>query len=248
MRQQIQQQLKRLEAQHDIKILFASETGSRAWGYHGLQSDYDVRFIYVHRTEWYLSIEPKRDVLDNNDGESIDMHGWELRKTLQLFQKSNPTLLEWIHSPIVYQENEMFVRELRRLEKDAFNLRPSLYHYLKMAENNQAKGLLTAKQYITVLKPVFLCLWLLEREAFPLLNIEKLSNHFTRGTISDEVSQLIHIKKTQRPSTSYSSTILKNYFEVSIDTIRMKVEDTPVKAYNITEALNSLFQACLQEF
>ncbi|SDD83711.1 Predicted nucleotidyltransferase [Dyadobacter soli] len=104
MTAEIQQELSRLEAQHDIKILYAVESGSRAWGFASVNSDWDVRYIYVHRPEWYLKIDDKKDNQDEILPNDIDLAGWELRKALRLFRKSNPPMLEWLDSPIVYRE------------------------------------------------------------------------------------------------------------------------------------------------
>ena len=45
--------LRRLEAAHDVRIVYACESGSRAWGFASADSDYDVRFIYLHPRDWY---------------------------------------------------------------------------------------------------------------------------------------------------------------------------------------------------
>ena len=83
----------------------AAESGSRAWGFASPDSDYDVRFIYVNRLPWYLTVEPGRDVIEQPISGELDINGWDLRKTLQLLKESNPTLLEWLRSPIVYQQD-----------------------------------------------------------------------------------------------------------------------------------------------
>ena len=62
MRKEIEKELLRLENQHDIKILYAVESGSRAWGFASKYSDWDVRYIYVHRLDWYLKIDEKKTV------------------------------------------------------------------------------------------------------------------------------------------------------------------------------------------
>jgi len=52
----IQNKLTELEQKHQVKVLYACETGSRAWGFPSPDSDYDVRMIYMHDLDWYLSL------------------------------------------------------------------------------------------------------------------------------------------------------------------------------------------------
>ena len=90
------------------------QSGSRAWGFASRDSDYDVRFLYVHRRDWYLSVEDRRDVIEQPIAEDLDVSGWELRKALRLLRKSKPPLLEWLKSPIVYRHDPVFAHEVRR--------------------------------------------------------------------------------------------------------------------------------------
>ena len=85
MKEQIINDLKKLELQHDIKILYAVESGSRAWGFASTDSDWDVRFIYLHKPKWYFSIEKRSDCIEQMLPEKLDMAGWEIIKTLNLF-------------------------------------------------------------------------------------------------------------------------------------------------------------------
>ena len=41
--------------------------------------------------------------------DELDASGWEIRKALQLLHRSNPTLLEWLDSPVVYLEDAAYV-------------------------------------------------------------------------------------------------------------------------------------------
>jgi predicted nucleotidyltransferase len=96
MKELICQNLSQIEADYDVRILWAVESGSRSWGFESPDSDYDVRFLYVNRPNWYLSIEEGRDVIELPINDDLDISGWDLRKTLRLFNKSNPVLLEWL--------------------------------------------------------------------------------------------------------------------------------------------------------
>jgi RNA repair pathway DNA polymerase beta family len=54
---------------------------------HGLDSDYDVRFVYVNRLDWYLTVEPGRDVIEQPISGELDVNGWDLRKALKLLRR-----------------------------------------------------------------------------------------------------------------------------------------------------------------
>jgi predicted nucleotidyltransferase len=73
---------------------------SCGWGFTSKDSDYDVRFIYVHAIDWYLNVFRGEDIIEISVDEVLDINGWDLRKALQLMYKSNPPLLEWLSSPI----------------------------------------------------------------------------------------------------------------------------------------------------
>ena len=103
MRQKILQRLAEIESKNDVKVLFAVESGSRAWGFASKDSDYDVRFVYIHRKEWYLSLIEGRDVIEELDPDGVlDLAGWDLKKALTLMGKGNCAFAEWLNSPLAY--------------------------------------------------------------------------------------------------------------------------------------------------
>jgi predicted nucleotidyltransferase len=85
-----------------VRILFAIESGSRAWGFPSPDSDYDCRFIYVRPIEDHLKLAAERDVIEFPIEGEIDTGGWDLRKALLLALKGNAVIGEWVHSPHVY--------------------------------------------------------------------------------------------------------------------------------------------------
>ena len=60
---EIKEYLRNIESKNNVKIIYACESGSRAWGFSSKDSDFDVRFIYVNHPDWYFSIQNKRDVI-----------------------------------------------------------------------------------------------------------------------------------------------------------------------------------------
>jgi len=90
----IQAELDRIEAEENLKILYACESGSRAWGFESQDSDYDVRFFYIRPPAWYLSIQKRRDVIERMlHDRQLDIVGWDLPKTLELFSQIQSTTI-----------------------------------------------------------------------------------------------------------------------------------------------------------
>ena len=57
----IEDKLSQIEQRENIHILYACESGSRAWGFASPDSDYDVRFVFVRPIEDYLRVEELPD-------------------------------------------------------------------------------------------------------------------------------------------------------------------------------------------
>lgn len=178
MEQKIQQALRRIEQQEQLDILYAVESGSRAWGFPSKDSDFDVRFIYRRPKNWYLKLEKTADHLEIPISDQLDICGWDLDKTLKLLQKSNPALLEWLNSPLVYCENPQFIAELRQLSEENLNEQRLIYHYLHMAEGNYREYLkkeqVRIKKYFYVLRPVLACMWIQTYHQRPPVLFEEL--------------------------------------------------------------------------
>ena len=160
----IQRRLAAVERTHDVCILMAVESGSRAWGFPSRDSDYDVRFVYAHPKEWYLSIEMQRDVIETPIEDLIDLTGWDVRKALRLFAKANPPLIEWLTSPIVYRDAGGFRSDLQKLLPIYYEAKACMYHYLHMAQGNVRHYLqgttVWIKKYLYVLRPLLAVRWI----------------------------------------------------------------------------------------
>ena len=201
MHLRIQKILSRIEAEHGIHILYACESGSRGWGFDSADSDWDVRFIYCHPRDWYLSVEEGRDVIELPIDGLLDVNGWDLRKSLRLMKKSNPVLLEWLSSPIVYREDTAAMAAYRSLAADFYQPAACLHHYLHMAKGNFREYLqgetVWLKKYFYVLRPVLACLWIERGSGVVPMPFDGLVDGVVKdGELRSSIAKLTELKRS----------------------------------------------------
>lgn len=177
MRTIIDAALNEAAEKYDIELLFACESGSRAWGFPSPDSDYDVRFIYRRKSDAYLALFPENDHLSFPVTGDLDLYGWDIKKVLHLLYKSNCTPFEWIQSPVVYMNNEVFRESFLDLLPDYFSARKHIFHYLGIASGAMASmngPEIKIKKLFYVLRPLLAAKWIAERKRYAPMNIEPL--------------------------------------------------------------------------
>jgi uncharacterized protein len=204
VRAEIDATLRRIAADHDVRILFAVESGSRAWGFPSPDSDYDVRFVYVHRPDWYLSLIPGRDVIELPISDVLDINGWDLRKALNLLMKPNPVLLEWLSSPVRYAWTPAADR-LVILSQRVAVANACHHHYLHLAEGQWRRHIGEAeeiryKKLFYVLRPALALRWLRRHpDIAPPMNLHQMCAGLD---LSDEamaeITRLLDLKAQSR--------------------------------------------------
>lgn len=172
--------LEAVARKHGVRILYAAESGSRAWGFGSPDSDYDVRFIYAHPARWYLSLNEGRDVIERPlDDRLVDLAGWDVRKALRLLLKSNPALYEWFVSPVVYVDDGVFRLAAKTLF-EAHASPPALAaHYWSIARGQWAReidgrGAVKLKKYFYVVRPLLSLMAVVEQRRPPPMDIADL--------------------------------------------------------------------------
>jgi hypothetical protein len=110
-------------------------------------------------------VETERDVIGLPIEGDLDINGWDLKKALALLIKPNPVLLEWLRSPIVYRADADAMARLAALGEQTAYLRPSRYHYLRLAEPQYrryvaGRDTVRLKKYLYVVRPVLALRWL----------------------------------------------------------------------------------------
>lgn len=200
MTEKIKEYLNNLEEERNIKILLACETGSRAWGFPSPDSDYDIRILYCHPKEWYLSLSEAKDTIDLFfDNKDIDISGWELRKSLRLMAKSNAALIERVQSPIVYKSDKRFHSEILNLAQLNYSRIATMHHYLSMARRMylEVKEVehFKLKKFFYALRSSIACLWILEKEEIPPIEFTKMIEALAFPLkLKERINELIELK------------------------------------------------------
>jgi predicted nucleotidyltransferase len=241
----VQLKLKEIEEKEQVKILHAIESGSRAWGFASPDSDYDVRFIYIRPKEAYLKLEEERDIIDWELDETLDINGWDIKKVLKHFYKSNATLYEWSNSPIVYKTTVEW-NTIQSEAKKYFSVKAAMYHYYGTARNNFSQYLLEDevkyKKYFYVLRPILACKWIMEKECPPPVLFSDLLALETDTELREEINKLLKIKAIT-PESGKGKQIkkLNTYIEAALMQYKVYLENYLQEGKRDWDRLNQLF-------
>lgn len=247
---EIHRRIKAAESEHDVRILYAVESGSRAWGFASPNSDFDARFIYVRPKDWYLSVdlEDRRDVIEYPIVDEIDINGWDIRKALKLFWKSNPTFVEWLQSPIVYVDDGVFAESSRAVLSEMYSVDKGIYHYRSMAKTNYRgylkEKMVPLKKYFYVLRPLLAIRWL-EKYGEPApIEFHRLRQMLeSERELDHEISKLL-AKKIKSAEKEMAPAIRPiNYFiEQELDRLE-KIMPVQVDKNRDINKLNAIFKS-----
>lgn len=254
IRIEIMRRLAAVEEKEGVQILLAIESGSRAWGFASPNSDFDVRFIYARPQDWYLAVdlEDKRDVIEYPIVDDIDLNGWDIRKALQLFWRSNPAVIEWIQSPINYIDQGGFKAGMQQLLDSVYTVEKGIYHYRSMAKTNY-RGYLMAemvplKKYFYVLRPLLATRWIESYRTAPPIEFSALLHLLPEGEgLLEEVQMLLEKKKVAlEKELAPRIDKLNAFIEAELARLESFSVEKDEKAGGM-EQLNALFRQMVRE-
>jgi predicted nucleotidyltransferase len=252
---EILKRLRDTEAEHGVRILLAIESGSRAWGFASPNSDYDVRFIYARKPKWYqaVDLEERRDVIEYPIVDDIDLNGWDVRKALRLFWKSNPAFVEWLQSPITYLDESLFRQAALALLPSIYTPAKGIHHYRSMARSNYREYLqvpmVRLKKYFYVLRPLLAARWIAKTgEAAPIEFERLLVLLQHEPVVLSEIHRLLEQKRNS-PELGLAPAVppLNAFIETELAGNVTDVVQKP-RAPHVVDPLNELFHRILEEY
>ena len=250
MKETILSALAEIERRENVRIIYCVESGSRAWGFPAPTSDYDVRFIYVRPKEFYLRLDPVRDVIEWQLDDTLDINGWDISKTLTLLHSSNPTLFEWNSSPIVYKTTDEWGK-ISKVINRYFVAKSGIYHYLSTAKRNYKEFLLgdmvKYKKYFYVLRPILACKWILAEGTPPPMEFHILMGKYLDEELKPDVEKLLDLKMNS-PEIAVGKRFdcVNEYIDNAISELDAIVSTLPSDKIESWDELNSLFWEMLK--
>ncbi len=243
--------LREIEKQENVKILHAIESGSRAWGFASPDSDYDVRFLYVRPMKYYLSLEDKKDFIDWELDDTLDINGWDLSKALRHFHKSNATLYEWSNSPIVYHTTPEWDK-VNRVSRDYFSCKSAMYHYYGTAKKNYyaylLEDLVKYKKYFYVLRPILACKWIEKKKCPPPVLFCELISEVLEDEMKPVVDRLLQAKKKMvEAEKGERIEELNRYISDNLAVFKRKLEVMEDDRRSDWEQLNEVFMEIIRK-
>lgn len=235
-----------IEAENNVKIIYAAESGSRAWGFASPDSDYDVRFIYIHKKDYYLRLDETEDVIEPVIENILDFSGWDVKKALKLLHGSNPSLFEWMASPVIYKTTPEY-EKIQNISDNYF-VPKTAYHYYGMAMHNHKAYFgsenVKLKKYFYVLRPILACEYVLNHKTMPPIIFTELANTMlvNNAGIKSCIDEILALK-TKKPELELTERIpeLDAYISAELTELKSRIDALPNNPPKNWAELNELF-------
>lgn len=252
-RAEVMRRLVAIERVHGARVLLAVESGSRAWGFHSPDSDFDARFIYVRPEDDYLSLVQPRDVIETPIEGLFDVNGWDLGKALRLMMTGNSVVHEWLASPIVYRKNLAFVEALAPISRAWRSAYADVHHYHGLLSTQRSRHIagrveINLKKYFYVVRPALALHWLRERADAPPMDLPSLLDGVS---LPDHVAEALEVlREAKRRASEFGNgppiPILDAYIDEQA-AWGMKAKGRPPKPDPaLVELSNELFRAAVR--
>lgn len=196
MKTRILEKLTEIERAYNIEILFAVESGSRAWGFASPDSDYDIRFVYKRKLDDYLNLWETKDTIQFMTEDELDGSGWDVRKALALLSKSNASFLGWLFSPIVYIDRGLVLEQMKTLAKNNFSPVSGFYHYHSMKKGFDdllGSEEMTLKSFFYAMRTALSAKWILVNQSIPPVLFTELYSLLSESE-ENMLNELIEVK------------------------------------------------------
>jgi len=253
IKNQIIQKLRETEEMYHVKILLAIESGSRGWGFAAENADYDCRFIYVHKKDWYLSVLDKQDFIEYPIDEVFDIKGYDITRALKHIMKPQAVMYEYLSSNEGYICDMAIVRKLQALALDFFNPIPISYHYLGLAKKTLNEIIATdtakIKKYFYVLRPIANLNFIWQYRKMPYMEyFQTLEELDLNPEISQAINELTALKMSSKEHDLVPQIrLLVDYFDAEIAKFDSCIKEMTHEKNRNYAPVDDIFRSILED-
>jgi predicted nucleotidyltransferase len=223
--ERIDERLDGVESAHEVRIPWAIESGSRAWGFPSPDSDYDCRFFYVRAEDAYLTPWVPRDVIETPLDAVYDVNGWDVRKAVELLVRGNAVVVEWLKSPYVYRGDPGFQADLIALADEIADRSAVGRHYTHVCQGQWERygqeAEMPLKRLFYALRPAACVRWLEAHPgaATPPMELQVLLEQSgAEATVIRLVDEMVDLKsRTREMGIGPAPAVLKAYVEDALE-------------------------------
>ena len=225
--------LRSIEYEYGIQIIGAWDRGSRAWGLHTPESDYDIRICYtqpysnyIMSSEYIQSIQSNGKNLSSLDTstleispEKIEFQGWDIRRFIELLAGNNPSIFECLASSLTYQSHPIF-EDIATYSLDRFHpielwnhyQSASKRHYLNYIETERDTS---AKRTLFIFRNILCGEYIRYTHEFPIIGYDELLEAAPPECF-EYISESDHRELIEMKRTGEKNTEIGNKFESEI--------------------------------
>ena len=199
----VERALEEIETSLGARIIFAVDAGPRGSGTASADSPYQIRFVYVHRLDWYLKLTPGADSIELPASEDFSLSGWDIRRLAKTIQTGDFSETGWLTSRTVYRSDADLLSRLVGLQRRAWRPAEEFKTRVEKASREVSGwGLgvtLTTDQFLKAFRPAAEAHWIAEGKGSLPYDLQTLCADLSPD-VKNEVSQFLDHKKVHAAS------------------------------------------------
>lgn len=179
--------------------------------------------------------------------------GWDLRKALQLLYKSNPPLLEWLSTPIIYINDRDFLIEFKNIAENFFSTSTCMYHYRNIAQqfyhDIKDNEVINLKKFFYTIRSILAFIWIEKGHGIVPKEFSILCERLLESdTLKQQITELVDYKKNRYELDDFAGNIqLNNFLDEEMERIN-RVQVIKPDTRREVKTLNDFFRSCLEEY
>ncbi|NHN87473.1 DNA polymerase beta superfamily protein [Acetobacter conturbans] len=246
----VERALEEIEASLDARVILAMDAGPRGAGAPSVDSPYQIRFVYVHRLDWYLGLTPGTDQIELPASDAFSLTGWDIRRLVRTIQESPLPETGWLTSASVYRADQDLLARLVGLQRRAW--RPAEELVAQLTKAAKATGswsfgdTLTTSEFLSALQPTLAARWIADGKGPLPYNIRELYADLD-DDLKTEIDQMLEAKG-KTPASAEVPPSSRSQIFMDTELPRLRALQIPASIPPAAEPFNRVVADTIRRF